>query len=154
MPEDRPQGQRGQEREVIAAIEAGLMRNAAEMLGKPYSISGPVQHGDKRGRTIGFPTANVAPPAGVALPPHGVYACRVDGMPAAVSIGTRPTFLDAGQTLIEAYVLDFSGDLYGKVIEIEFVEHLRPELRFHHVEELIEAMERDVERTRAIVAGA
>lgn len=141
-------------RELVAR---GAVAEAAELLGSPFAVSGPVEHGEKRGRELGYPTANLTPPEGHALPAHGVYACRArlqDGtvLPAAVSIGIRPQFETTLGVLVEAYVLDFSGDLYGQHLELEFVERLRGEERFDGVDALLVQMGRDVEETRRLAA--
>jgi len=94
------------------------------------------------------------PPPGLACPGHGVYACLADGLPAAVSIGVRPTFGSGRTELIEAHLIDFEGDLYGAELRLRFLERLRGERRFATVEALIEEMRSDVERARAIVARA
>jgi riboflavin kinase/FMN adenylyltransferase len=142
-------------RELVAR---GAVGEAAELLGTPFALSGPVAHGEKRGRELGYPTANLLPPIGHALPAHGVYACRArlaDGSvhAAAVSIGIRPQFESVLGVLVEAYVLDFSGDLYGQTIELEFLERLRGEERFDGVDALIAQMERDVQETRRLAAA-
>jgi riboflavin kinase/FMN adenylyltransferase len=113
-----------------------------------------VRHGDRRGRELGFPTANLIPDEKLACPGHGVYACRADGRPAAVSIGVRPTFDTGRGELIEAYILDFDGDLYGSELRIEFLERLRGERRFDTAEALIEQMRRDVSEARRIADPA
>ena len=120
---------------------------------EPYELRAPVIAGDHRGRELGFPTANMVPPEGLACPGHGVYACLADGRPAAVSIGVRPTFKTGRGELIEAYLLDFDGDLYGSEMRIEFLERLRGERRFDSAEALVEQMHRDVERTRELVGA-
>lgn len=142
-------------RELVAR---GAVGEAAELLGSPFALAGEVEHGEKRGRELGYPTANLVPIAGHALPAHGVYACRAnlqDGraLPAAVSIGIRPQFETALGVLVEAYLLDFSGDLYGQRLELEFLARLRGEERFDGVESLIAQMERDVEDTRRLAAA-
>lgn len=142
-------------RELIAR---GAVGEAAELLGARFALSGPVAHGEKRGRELGYPTANLLPPIGHALPAHGVYACRArlaDGTEhaAAVSIGIRPQFESVLGVLVEAYLLDFSGDLYDQMIELEFVERLRGEERFDGVDALIQQMERDVAETRRLAAA-
>jgi riboflavin kinase/FMN adenylyltransferase len=131
---------------------AGEVAEANRLLGAPFQLSGEVTRGDARGRELGFPTANIIPEEALACPGHGVYACLADGRPAAVSIGVRPTFRTGRGELIEAYLLDFDGDLYGHRLELEFLERLRGERRFESPEALIEQMHRDVERTRQIVA--
>jgi riboflavin kinase / FMN adenylyltransferase len=131
-------------------VLAGEVAQASHFLGAPFQLRGEVSHGDERGRELGFPTANLVPDEDLACPGHGVYACLADGRPAAVSIGVRPTFKTGRGELIEAYVLDFDGDLYGSELRLEFLERLRGERRFDTPEALIEQMHRDVERTREI----
>lgn len=147
---------------IRAAVARGEVAAAAEMLGRHHELRGVVIDGDKRGRTLGFPTANVALPAEMALPADGIYACwyeRPDGSvhPAAVNVGRRPTFYDDQEhPLVEAFLLDFSGDLYGEPAQVRFVAHLRPELRFDGVDALVTQMHADVAETRRIlgVTGA
>ncbi|MEA2225966.1 MAG: riboflavin kinase / adenylyltransferase, partial [Solirubrobacteraceae bacterium] len=112
---------------------------------------GEVTHGDQRGRELGFPTANLVPDETMACPGHGVYACVADGRPSAVSVGVRPTFQTGRGELIEAYLLDFDGDLYGQTLCLEFLARLRGERRFDTPEALIEQMHRDVAQTRELV---
>jgi riboflavin kinase/FMN adenylyltransferase len=139
-------------------IEGGLVERAAQFLGSPFQLRGIVAHGDKRGRALGFPTANLVPDPALVYPAHGVYACRaaveLDGewrwWPAATNVGVRPTFVTGRGLLVEAYLLDFEGDLYGRELRLEFLGRLRGELRFESVDELIAQMERDVEDTRRI----
>jgi riboflavin kinase/FMN adenylyltransferase len=130
---------------------AGEVGKADQLLGSPFQLSGEVAHGDERGRALGFPTANLVPEEALACPGHGVYAGLANGHPAAVSIGVRPTFKTGRGELIEAYLLDFDGDLYGQTLAIDFLERLRGERRFDSPEVLIEQMRRDVERTRELV---
>lgn len=117
--------------------EAGDAAQAADLLGRPYQLWGPVREGHRRGRIIGFPTANVAPPAGRLVPANGIYACWAwraeQGYPAVVNIGVRPTFAGEGERSIEAHLLDFSGDLYGETLGLSFVARLRDEQRFASV---------------------
>jgi riboflavin kinase / FMN adenylyltransferase len=144
-------------RELIAA---GEVERAAACLGSPFQLRGTVAHGDKRGRTLGFPTANLVPDPAVICPGHGVYACRaaveLDGAwqwwPAATNVGVRPTFVTGRGLLVEAFLLGFDGDLYGRELRLVFLSRLRGELRFDSVDELVEQMERDVEDTRRIAA--
>jgi len=110
-------------------------------------------HGDGRGRELGFPTANLIPEEALACPGHGVYACLSDGHLAAVSIGVRPTFKTGRGELIEAYIIDFEGDLYGSTLRLEFLERLRGERRFDTPEDLVAQMHRDVQRTREVLAA-
>jgi riboflavin kinase/FMN adenylyltransferase len=134
-------------------VLAGEVAEANRLLGSNFQLSGEVVHGDARGRELGFPTANLVPEESLACPGHGVYACLADGQPAAVSIGVRPTFETGRGELIEAYLIDFQGDLYGKQLTLEFLDRLRGERRFEDPESLIEQMHRDVQRTREIAAA-
>jgi riboflavin kinase / FMN adenylyltransferase len=131
-------------------VLAGEVAEAAALLGAPYQLRGEVVHGDERGRELGFPTANLVPEEALVCPGHGVYACLVDGRPAAVSIGVRPTFKTGRGELIEAYILDFDGDLYGRELRLDFLARLRGERRFETAEALIEQMHSDVQHTREI----
>jgi riboflavin kinase/FMN adenylyltransferase len=139
-------------------VAGGAIEYADKLLGAPFAIDGPVEHGDERGRELGFPTANLVPRDGYITPGHGVYAARArsdgDERLAAVNVGVRPMFESGRGELIEAYLLDFEGDLYGKPLRIEFLKRLRGERRFGSVDQLVEQMERDVEETRAIGASA
>jgi riboflavin kinase/FMN adenylyltransferase len=135
-------------------VAAGEVDQAAHFLGAPFQLRGEVVHGDERGRTLGFPTANLIPADALVCPGHGVYACLADGRPAAVSIGVRPTFQTGRAELIEAYLLDFEGDLYGRQLRLDFLERLRGERRFESAQALVEQMHDDVRRTRAITAAA
>lgn len=135
------------------ALVDGDVTGAAAMLGRPYSLSGPVVTGDERGRQIGFPTANVVLDESRARPTNGVYACWFTGpdrqrRAAAVNIGVRPTFYSRGAAVMEAHVLDFEADLYGSDVKIEFVEFLRPERRFDGIDQLRSQLDLDIERTR------
>jgi riboflavin kinase/FMN adenylyltransferase len=134
-------------------VAAGDVQAAQEFLGGPFMFEGEVVHGDKRGRTLGMPTANLVPDDRLAVPGHGVYAGWADGHPAAINVGVRPTFQTGRGLLIEAYLLDFDGDLYGHTLRIAFLERLRGEKRFESVDELVEQMKRDVEQARAICAS-
>jgi riboflavin kinase/FMN adenylyltransferase len=133
----------------------GRVEEAAVLLGRPHQVRGTVAHGDHRGGTeLGFPTANVDVPDSICLPALGIYAGwygRPDGsvLPAAVSVGRRPTFYGTGgDLLVEAFLLDFTGDLYGEEARVSFVAHLRDEVAFDSVDELVVQMERDVTATR------
>jgi riboflavin kinase/FMN adenylyltransferase len=137
---------------IRSLIAAGEVGRARVLLGAPHEVSGPVIGGDRRGRELGYPTANLVPPDGLACPGHGVYAALADGLPAAVSIGVRPTFGSGRAELIEAHLIDFDGDLYGRELRLAFLERLRGERRFESAAELIAAMGDDVERARAICA--
>ena len=135
----------------------GAVGEAASLLGRPHQVRGVVADGDKRGRQLGYPTANVSLPEHIALPADGVYAgwySRPDGVrrPAAISLGRRPTFYrEAGLSLLEAYLLDFEGDLYGEEARVEFVAHLRSQARFESAQALVEQMGRDVATTRQVL---
>jgi riboflavin kinase/FMN adenylyltransferase len=133
-------------------VLAGELREANRLLGSTFQLCGEVVHGDQRGRELGFPTANLIPQEEYVCPGHGVYACLANGRAAAVSIGVRPTFETGRGELIEAYLLDFDGDLYGQELSLEFIERLRGERRFDTAEALVEQMHRDVARTRELVA--
>lgn len=133
-------------------LAAGDVEAAAQGLGRLHSVAGPVVRGDGRGRGLGFPTANVEVPDGVAVPADGVYAgwlTRADGsrLPAAISVGTNPTF-DGVERRVEAYALDVDIDLYGEHVQVEFAQRLRGMERFDGVEALIAQMHKDVEESR------
>ncbi len=140
-------------RELIAQ---GELDPATRLLGRSPSVRGRVVRGDARGRQIGFPTANLATAERRLLPANGVYAARVRINDAwhggAASIGIRPTFGGAHR-MLEVYVLDFDGDLYDRVLEVQFVERLREEIKFASVDALIAQMKRDVEETRRVLAN-
>ncbi len=131
----------------------GDVAEAARLLGRPYGVRGEVVVGDRRGRTIGFPTANVRPDPAVIVPAGGVYACFVrvgEGSRAAcTNVGVAPTFA-RGENKIEAHLLDFEDDLYGRSVEVGFLQRIRGERRFSGVEELKEQIGRDVQETRRI----
>jgi riboflavin kinase/FMN adenylyltransferase len=138
-------------------VLGGAVEYADKLLGAPFTFSGEVTEGDKRGRTLGFPTANLLPRDGYVVPGHGVYACRArtaDGVVhvAATNVGVRPMFVTGRGELIEAFLVDFDGDLYGTELRVEFLKRLRGEKRFESVEALIEQMGHDVEQARAIAA--
>jgi len=140
------------------ALSAGRVGDAARLLGRRYGLEGHVVTGEGIGRTLGYPTANLRLDDEKFVPAHGIYAVwvRVEGDPVwrmgAMSIGVRPTF--GGQTLtLEVFVLDWSGELPGRRLEVQFVEWLRPELRFESRDALIQAMNRDVTRTREVLAA-
>jgi riboflavin kinase / FMN adenylyltransferase len=138
-------------------VLGGAVEYADELLGAPFTLSGEVVHGDKRGRELGFPTANLVPVDGYVLPGHGVYACRArtaagDEYVAAVNVGVRPMFVTGRGELIEAFLVDFEGDLYGTELRLEYLKRLRGEKRFPGVDALVEQMARDVEAAVAIAA--
>jgi riboflavin kinase / FMN adenylyltransferase len=131
-------------------ILAGEVEVATRFLGAPFQLRGEVVHGDQRGRRLGFPTANIIPDEALVCPGHGIYAARTPLACSAVSIGVRPTFGTGRGVLVEAHLLDWYGDLYGRELRIEFLARLRGERRFDSVEALIEQMHRDVERTSQV----
>jgi riboflavin kinase/FMN adenylyltransferase len=136
-------------------VLGGAVGYADRLLGDPFTLAGEVVHGDERGRELGYPTANIVPDAAFVTPGHGVYAARAttsagDTLPAAVSIGVRPTFVTGRGELIEAYLLDFDGDLYGSRLELAFLKRLRGEKRFDSVAALVDQMAFDVDAARAI----
>ncbi|MEL6679231.1 MAG: bifunctional riboflavin kinase/FAD synthetase [Pseudomonadota bacterium] len=142
------------------ALGAGRPDLAADMLGHAHRIEGMVEHGFKRGREMGFPTANISM-AGLHLPAFGIYACRVDVLTGdhagrymgAASLGSRPTFGDHAPNL-EVFLLDFEGDLYGAELSVALVAYQRPELKFEGMEPLIAQMHADVARARDILSKA
>ena len=141
--------------DVRLLLREGQVEGAAALLGRPFALAGEVVEGDKRGRELGFPTANIAPSPRACLPADGVYAgwwsWRGDRLPAAINVGTRPTFKEGEPSLCEVFVIDFDGDLYGEHGEVEFTHRLRDELKFDSAEALIEQMHADVKRTRALL---
>lgn len=134
-------------------VLGGAVEYADALLGAPFRVSGEVVHGDKRGRELGFPTANLVPPDGFVVPGHGVYACLANGVPAAVNVGVRPMFETGRGELIEAYLIDWEGDLYGQRLDLDFLKRLRGERRFPSVDALVEQMHRDVAAALATVSG-
>lgn len=140
-------------RELLAK---GNVAGARRLLGRPYSLAGEVVSGARRGRCLGYPTANLAVRAERALPPDGVYAVYAiigdERLPAVANIGERPSF-NAGERAIEVHILDYDRDLYGRDLVIEFVERMRRERRFEDVCELIRQIGRDVERARTLLAA-
>lgn len=153
---------------IRACVDAGDMAAAADALGRPHRVEGVVVHGDGRGRELGFPTANVAPPMHAAIPADGVYAGWFTVLAAgetvgvtrpgkramaAISVGTNPTFSGRTRT-VEAFVLDTEADLYGQHVAVDFVQHLRGMRRFDSIDDLVRAMSEDVEQTRQVLAAA
>ena len=136
-------------------IAAGQMEEAAKFLGHPHILSGVVVSGRKLGRTIGIPTANLQVPAGVILPPRGVYACKViaEGKEytAVTNVGSRPT-VGGHHVTVEPWILDFEGDLYGKQISVAFYKFLRPEKKFDSLEQLQVEIQKNAEETRKFFA--
>ncbi|MFQ1001310.1 bifunctional riboflavin kinase/FAD synthetase [Modestobacter sp. SSW1-42] len=145
---------------IRACVAAGDMASAALALGRPHRVDGIVVRGDRRGRELGYPTANVESPRYTAVPADGVYAGHLvlrdhrgvtrSRHPAAISVGSNPTFSGARRT-VEAFLLDFDGDLYGEHVGVEFVERLRPMTTFPGIPELLVAMADDVARTRVLL---
>jgi riboflavin kinase/FMN adenylyltransferase len=138
---------------VRALVAAGEVEAAMRCLGAPFLLEGTVVEGDKRGRTLGFPTANVVPQEECVYPGHGVYAAFANGIPAAVNVGVRPTFETGRGVLIESYLIDHESDLYGRSLRIAFIARLRGERRFGSVEELVAQMHRDVDEARELCAS-
>ena len=150
---------------VRSCVNAGDMAAATQVLGRPHRVDGVVERGDQRGRELGYPTANLRTDQWTAIPADGVYAGRVmrldewgrtvEAPPlgtAAISVGTNPTF-EVRQRRVEAFILDFDGDLYGDTLGIEFVARLRGMARFDSVDELVRQMDVDVRDTRALLIG-
>ena len=135
-------------------IRDGNVREAGELLTRPFQIEGPVIDGERRGRRIGFPTINILPPQGRVLPPNGVYATvtKIQGKkyPGVSYIGSRPTF-GRGQIILETHLFDFDGDLYGLMAEVSFIEHLRGEKSFSGPQELIQSIRQDSEQSRRLL---
>lgn len=132
---------------IRALAHAGDVAAAATLLGRPLEVEGTVVEGDRRGRTLGFPTANLDVPAGMLVPAFGVYAGAVGEQRAAVSIGVNPHF-GGGERRVEAFLLDWSGDLYGQRLVVELWQRLRDERAFSALDELVEQIARDVDETR------
>jgi riboflavin kinase / FMN adenylyltransferase len=139
---------------IRALLAEGRVEEAAALLGRPYVLRGEVIEGDRRGRTIGFPTANVLPPPEALVPARGVYASRVrvgeEWHPACTNVGVAPTFGER-ESRIEAHIIDYSGELYGRIIDVSFEARIRGELRFSGVEELRTRISEDVEAARRLL---
>jgi riboflavin kinase/FMN adenylyltransferase len=139
----------------------GRVGGAALLLGRPFELTGPVVHGAGRGRALGVPTANVEPDVEL-MPAVGIYAGRAVVLgpgaaagtrrPCAISVGTNPTFTSQGTVAVEAYLLDFDGDLYGQRLRLEFLHRLRPEQRFASVDALMAQINDDIAQTRKLVS--
>jgi riboflavin kinase / FMN adenylyltransferase len=138
--------------QIRGLVAAGEVKEASEFLGGPFLFEGEVVEGDKRGRTLGMPTANLVPDDAYVCPGHGVYAAEANGYAAAVNVGVRPTFDTGRGLLVEAHLIGFEGDLYGQTLRIAFVERMRGEKRFDSVDELVVQMNRDVEQAAATVS--
>ena len=138
-------------------IELGQLDRANEYLGHPHTLSQVVRHGHRIGRTIGVPTVNITAPGRVLVPSHGVYATRVhlwsgESYPAVTNVGTRPTVDNGSNVTVEAWLLDFEGDLYGQTVRVEFYKRLRDEIRFDSLDALKNQIHLDAEATRAYFA--
>lgn len=143
--------------EIRKLVALGDVTEAAALLGHPYGLHGPVVHGDSRGKELGFPTANIQYAEGKILPANGVYACRISlngrTHASAVNVGVRPQFHEsADRPLVEAYILDFDQEIYGRDVRLGFVQRLRDEQKFPSVEALVQRMHQDVARAREILA--
>ncbi len=139
---------------IRSLLASGDVVRAAELLGAPFRAEGEVVRGNERGRALGMPTANLSLDEALMVPGAGVYAGTALGRPAAINVGTRPTFEQSGPTLVEVHVLDFEGDLYGTTLRVAFLERLRDELRFDSADALVEQMRLDVERVKRVVAAS
>jgi len=153
------EGERVSSTRIRHALVEGDLRLANALLGRPHEVRGIVARGDKRGRELGFPTANVSVPGDVLLPADGIYAgwCeRSDGSvhPTAISLGRRPTFyVEAHASLLEAHLLDFEGDLYDEKVKVRFVAWLRGEVRFESVDDLVAQIARDCDEARRLLSS-
>ncbi len=137
---------------IRALVAAGDLETARRCLGAPFMLEGEVVSGDRRGRTLGFPTANIVPDERYVHPGYGIYAAFANGLPAAVNVGVRPTFESGRGVLIETHIIDHDEDLYGRPLRVAFVKRLRGEKRFNDVDELVAQMHRDVEEAREVCA--
>jgi riboflavin kinase / FMN adenylyltransferase len=137
---------------IRALVAAGEVELATRFLGAPFQMRGEVVIGDRRGRELGFPTANIVPDEAYVCPGHGVYVARALDACAAVNVGVRPTFGTGRAVLVEVYLLDRDVDLYGQVLKVDFLRRLRGEKRFDSVEALVEQMHDDIRRTREVCA--
>jgi len=137
---------------IRALVAAGDVETARRCLGAPFMFEGEVVSGDRRGRTLGFPTANVVPEERYVHPGYGVYAAFANGLPAAVNVGVRPTFESGRGILIETHIIDHDEDLYGRPLRVAFVTRLRGERRFATAADLVEQMRRDVAEARDVCA--
>lgn len=154
VPEQTMDGEKISSTRIRTLLEQGDVENANRLLGHPHILTGIVEHGQHLGRTIGIPTANIPLPAGVLTPSFGVYACtvQVDGHThlAVTNIGTRPTVNGNGIT-VEPWLLDYSGDLYGKELTLQFHKFLRPEQKFANLAELKAQIQKDAAETRKLL---
>ena len=142
------------------ALHEGRLAEANSMLGRPHEMRGPVVEGDRRGRTLGFPTANVAIEPEMLMPADGIYAGTMEvrgsahALPSAIYVGKRPTFYDdRAMTLLEVHALDWSGDLYGQQVAVRFMNRIRADARFASVDELTEQLKVDCEQARHLLGA-
>lgn len=147
------EGETASSSHIRGLVAAGDIRTATEFLGGPFLLEGEVVGGDRRGRELGVPTANIVPDDALAIPGHGVYAAWAHGHPAAVNVGVRPMFDTGRELLIEVHLIGFEGDLYGQVLRIAFVDRMRGEKRFDSVDALVEQMQADIEQAERICAA-
>lgn len=156
VPEQELEGRRVSSTYIRTQLESGDMSTAVRFLGHPHLLTGTVVPGQHIGRTLGVPTANLLLPEGVLVPKHGVYACRCltggGAWPAVTNIGTRPTVSGSGVT-VEPWILDYTGDLYGKTITLEFYRFLRPERKFPDLTALKAQIQRDAQDARACIGA-
>ena len=142
---------------IRAALEAGDVSKAAEWLGRPYRIAGEVIGGAQRGRSIGFPTANIDIWEEQVIPANGVYACRTflggETFNAVTNVGVRPTFEGVGVT-VEAHIFDFDRDIYGQTLSLDFMQRLRGEQKFDGIEALVAQIKQDAKQARTLLSGA
>jgi riboflavin kinase/FMN adenylyltransferase len=151
MPDVLFEGERVSSSGVRAALRSGDLRRAERLLGHPYTMSGRVAHGEKLGRQLGFPTANIR--LGRAAPLAGIFAVEVEGMgPAVASVGRRPTVNPLERPLLEVHLFDCDGELYGRRVRVRFLEKLRDEEKYDGLEALKEAIARDARQARAYFA--
>ncbi|MEM8983567.1 MAG: bifunctional riboflavin kinase/FAD synthetase [Pseudomonadota bacterium] len=151
-------GERVSSTAIREALRHGNIDRVSRFLGRPYAVVGRVRHGKKLGRTLGFPTANLSLHRRL-VPRHGVYAVRVSGPgltnhAGVASLGTRPTVADNGAVLLEVHLLDFSRDVYGQRLRVEFIDYLRPEARFESLDAMVTQMHSDCDRARAVLTAA
>ena len=154
---DSPQGDseatRVSSTRVRMALAAGNLQQASNLLGRPYSMSGKVVHGAKRGRELGYPTANVhMRHERPAL--SGVYAVKLDGLPSVANLGVRPTIVGVPKLLLEVHVLDFSADIYGRHVQVEFLHKIRDEMKFDSLDALKNQIAKDVAVARIFFAAS
>jgi riboflavin kinase/FMN adenylyltransferase len=137
---------------VRQALSEGNLERVARLLGRPYSLRGPIIGGDRRGHTLGFPTANIAVGLDRALPAFGIYVTRAylreTAYQACTSIGVRPTFEVEPRPTVEAHIIDFGQEVYGEELRLDILHRLRREIKFEHVDELVAQMHRDIKDTR------